>query len=229
MSKFSEDQLTEFREAFALYDRNFDGRVNVKELGTIMRALGNNPSENELATMMSEEGSGGELDFTGFLNVMSKKGRDDDNEDDILNVFKVFDRDGDGKISLQELKNVMRILGENLTDKEIAEMIKEADQDGDGMIDERDFVRMMISKQTNSLLCVLLYLVRLSRLLGNLRMLRFSTKWIRAFCLLAFRHIITCGVYVGSTYIFTRILTIVVENTYQVGMHTNKKGEIAAV
>ena len=56
---------------------------------------------------------------------------------------QVFDKDGDGKISSTELKQVMANLGEKLTDDEIEEMIREADADGDGEVDYEEFVKMM--------------------------------------------------------------------------------------
>jgi len=46
-------------------------------------------------------------------------------------------------ISIEELTNVIKILGEKLTNEEIEEMIKEADIDGDGFINYEEFVRMM--------------------------------------------------------------------------------------
>ena len=52
----------------------------------------------------------------------------------ISQAFAVFDKDGDGFISADELRNVMNSLGENLTDEELEEMIKEADADGDGEV-----------------------------------------------------------------------------------------------
>jgi len=55
----------------------------------------------------------------------------------------VFDKDGSGKISKQELKEVMKNLGENLSDQEITEMIREADDNGDGEVDFEEFVKMM--------------------------------------------------------------------------------------
>ena len=48
----------------------------------------------------------------------------------------MFDKDGDGKISAEELKHVMMNLGEKLTDEELDEMIKEADIDGDGEVND---------------------------------------------------------------------------------------------
>jgi len=58
-------------------------------------------------------------------------------------AFQVFDKDGNGKISMSELKTVMQNLGEKLTDDEINEMIGEADKDGDGEVSYEEFVVMM--------------------------------------------------------------------------------------
>ncbi len=52
-------------------------------------------------------------------------------------AFNVFDKDGSGTISADELRQVMKSLGENLTDEEIDEMIREADKDKNGTIDCR--------------------------------------------------------------------------------------------
>jgi calmodulin len=58
-----------------------------------------------------------------------------DFEHEMRMAFEVFDRDGSGTISSEELRLVMKQLGENLTDREIQEMVEEADKDGDGTID----------------------------------------------------------------------------------------------
>lgn len=55
--------------------------------------------------------------------------------DETLAAFRVFDKDNSGTISADELKHVMKSLGEDLTDAEIDEMIREADKDHDGTID----------------------------------------------------------------------------------------------
>ena len=54
----------------------------------------------------------------------------------------MFDKDGNGYITSQELKEVMKQLGENLTDGELKEMMREADSNGDGTIDYEEFVRV---------------------------------------------------------------------------------------
>ncbi|KAJ8308337.1 hypothetical protein KUTeg_013211 [Tegillarca granosa] len=55
-------------------------------------------------------------------------------EEELKRAFAVFDKDGNGMISADELRHVMSNLGEKLTEEEVTEMIKEADKDGDGQI-----------------------------------------------------------------------------------------------
>ena len=88
----------------------------------------------------------GTIDFPEFLSLMARKMKDTDTEEELLEAFKVFDRDGNGFITSHELRYVMTNLGEALTSDEVEEMIKEADLDGDGQINYEEFVRMMMSK-----------------------------------------------------------------------------------
>merc|ERR1711982_315259 len=53
---------------------------------------------------------------------------------EVCEAFGVFDKDGDGFISKEELKIVMENLGETLTDEELQEMMNEADADNDGKL-----------------------------------------------------------------------------------------------
>lgn len=61
--------LTEFKEAFSLFDKDGDGTITTKELGTVMRSLGQNPTEAELQDMINEVDADGELDSVQTLEM----------------------------------------------------------------------------------------------------------------------------------------------------------------
>ncbi|XP_076924062.1 calmodulin-7-like [Bidens hawaiensis] len=147
--QLTDDQISEFKEAFSLFDKDGDGCITTKELGTVMRSLGQNPTEAELQDMINEVDADGNgtIDFPEFLNLMARKMKDTDSEEELKEAFRVFDKDQNGFISAAELRHVMTNLGEKLTDEEVDEMIREADVDGDGQINYEEFVKIMMAKR----------------------------------------------------------------------------------
>nr|ABF21068.1 calcium sensor cameleon lynD3cpv [synthetic construct] len=146
--QLTEEQIAEFKEAFSLLDKDGDGTITTKELGTALRSLGQNPTEAELQDMINEVDADGNgtIYFPEFLTMMARKMKDTDSEEEIREAFRVFDKDGNGYISAAELRHVMTNLGEKLTDEEVDEMIREADIDGDGQVNYEEFVQMMTAK-----------------------------------------------------------------------------------
>jgi Ca2+-binding EF-hand superfamily protein len=108
------------------------GTITTKDLGTVMRSLGQNPTDAELQDMINgvDADGNGTIDFPEFLSLQARKMKDTDTEEELIEAFKVFDRDGNGFISAAELRHVMTNLGEKLTDEEVDEMIREANTDG---------------------------------------------------------------------------------------------------
>lgn len=76
---------------------------------------------------------------------MDRKLKDVDREDEIRQAFKVFDKDGNGYITSDELGIVMTSLGERLSANELKQMMTEADTNGDGKIDYAEFVKVHLS------------------------------------------------------------------------------------
>ncbi|XP_033248233.1 neo-calmodulin-like [Drosophila miranda] len=139
------DQIEEIREAFQVFDRENKGCITCKELGTVMRSLGQNPTEAELYDMIDEIDLDGDgtIDFSEFLYMMSQRMEDLGSEESLLLGFKIFDRDDNGYISTLELKTTMMMLGEKVTDEEVREIMAEIDQDHDGRISYAEFLSAM--------------------------------------------------------------------------------------
>ncbi|KAK3139255.1 hypothetical protein QOZ80_5AG0380290 [Eleusine coracana subsp. coracana] len=150
----TKEQIEEFREAFSLFDKDGDGTITSKEFGTVMRSLGQSPTEAELQEMVAEvdaDGSGA-IDFHEFLVLLARKMRDAGADDELREAFHVFDQDQNGYISRDELRHVLENLGEKLSDEELVEMLREADVDGDGQINYNEFAKVMMAKRRNQMM-----------------------------------------------------------------------------
>ena len=119
-----------------------------RELDTVLGAMGQRASPEELASMLDQADidGDGEIDFPEFLAMMSKTMKFADPDLEIKEAFDVFP-DGQEFIPEHRIREVMENLGEKLTDKSLSDLIIEADRDGDGKINYADFKATMQAKQ----------------------------------------------------------------------------------
>ena len=146
--QLSELTIGDYRDAFKTFDLDEDGYLSLKEVSDLLMSLGMPVSEDELREMTNEvdiEGNG-TVDFKEFIQLMARKLRDMDNEEEYIEAFKIFDKNSDDLISIDELREVMTILGqyvwnETPSDEEIVQMIKDADEDFDGYLNFSEFLK----------------------------------------------------------------------------------------
>ncbi|TWW59729.1 calcium-binding protein 2a isoform X1 [Takifugu flavidus] len=141
------EEMEELREAFREFDKDKDGFISYKDLGECMRTMGYMPTEMELIEL-SQQICGGRVDFEDFVELMGPKmlaeTADMIGVKELRDAFKEFDSDGDGQISLGELREAMKkLMGEQLNHREIDEILRDVDLNGDGQVDFEEFVRMM--------------------------------------------------------------------------------------
>merc|ERR1711874_769510 len=138
-------RTAEFKEAFDEFDKDGSGAISTDELLHVLRAMGQNPTEDELLNLVLEVDSDGTIEFEEFISMMKKKASEVDEEADLREAFKIFDRDKDGFISMKELKKVCSMMGTMLTKEELDQFMAEADKDGNGKLDYDEFVKMLLS------------------------------------------------------------------------------------
>ena len=143
----TDEQRKDYQDIFDQFDKDKDGKISGKELANAMVSMGQNPTEDEINDMMREVdlNQDGKIDFDEFMALMVKNSSDTQTEEEVINAFRVFDKEGKGLISSSELKHIMMTIGDKMSEEEADEMVNEADIDEDGMINYEEFVRMMMA------------------------------------------------------------------------------------
>jgi len=141
----------DYKMAFKLLDKDGDGTLSLLELQEVFTNLNFKFSEGELKKMVAtiDRNRDGQIDLDEFMVMMRRKVSNSSSkyslsyEDELKEAFDVFDKDGNGKITAQELADTMKALGENLTHEDIEFMMSEVDQNDDKEIDFEEFKKMM--------------------------------------------------------------------------------------
>jgi calmodulin len=150
MGKFSEDELEEIQEAFECFcgktkDDKPDGFIDTKGFDSVLRMLGGNPTEAQLAEMHKKLGKEKKITFDDFLPFWEAQSKDKGPElDDLVEAFSVFDKEGNGFIEVNELRSIYMSFGEKLTQEEVDEAMEGLD-DGSGMVNIAEAAQMMLA------------------------------------------------------------------------------------
>ncbi|KAK7310118.1 hypothetical protein RJT34_07409 [Clitoria ternatea] len=139
----------ELEHVFKKFDVNGDGKISSSELGSIMKSLGHAASEEELDIMIREVDSDGDgyIGLQEFIELNTKGIDPDEVLENLKEAFSVFDIDGNGSITAEELHMVMESLGDACSMDECRKMIQGVDSDGDGMINFEEFKMMMTAER----------------------------------------------------------------------------------
>jgi len=103
-------QLAEYKNAFSMFDEDGDGTITTEELATVMRSLGQNPTEAELQELTDEADADGDgtIDFAEFLNMMAKMAqKDTDSGEENMDASKTGKKTNKKRRTLRKKKKSM--------------------------------------------------------------------------------------------------------------------------
>eukprot|EP00980_Cylindrotheca_fusiformis_P005733 scaffold1194_cov127-Cylindrotheca_fusiformis.AAC.10 len=153
---FSERELEDFRESFALFDTEEVGSISAMELRNCLETLQGSSDQkmHHLDTLLQELSSCSEEDqlvFEDYVELMARTSLhhkiQEEESDDTANfshVFQLFDEDQKGYITIQDLERVALDLGEyDITQEELEEMIERAQSSQQGRVYLPEFAKIM--------------------------------------------------------------------------------------
>ena len=151
--------------AFNVYDKEGKGEIATSMLGTVMKNLGHNLKPEQLEECIEAvDGDGksetrsalvwlrdsrsltlthglslfvgsGTVNFEEFLALMAKKTKEAEDEQELKEAFRVFDKNNRGVIDTSDLKLIFTALDPDMPDEEVEQIIQEVDEDGSGTVD----------------------------------------------------------------------------------------------
>ncbi|KAJ3489284.1 hypothetical protein NLJ89_g11542 [Agrocybe chaxingu] len=159
----------EYKEAFALFDKKGTGSVSRETLGDLLRALGQNPTQAEVADIVASAPRDGTrssplnlahppltlvaplsftVDYKTFLTILNRPDgfKPAGTPEEFIRGFQVFDKEGNGFIGAGELRYVLTQLGEKMSDEEVDELLKGVQIGPDGNVNYESFVRTILSQ-----------------------------------------------------------------------------------
>ena len=126
-------------------DGNGDGKLSKDEIKNgYMTYFGKNLTDEQIDDMFSQVDAdgNGEIDYSEFVAAtMNEKNLLSNNK--LQTAFKMFDKDGGGSISTDEIKQVLSF-GQNLDEAVVQQIIEQVDKNGDGEISYEEFAAMML-------------------------------------------------------------------------------------
>ncbi len=146
----TKEETDELRENFDYYDPQKTGRIRREDLADVLKRVGYNFESEELSKLEDtmDYFHTGSITFDDFLKgVPYTIMRGETMKAELIEAFKVFDRERTGYICTSELVVLLSNLldGLKLSEVEIGMLVKEADADGDGQINYYGFAHELVN------------------------------------------------------------------------------------
>ncbi|VDD87632.1 unnamed protein product [Enterobius vermicularis] len=130
-----------------------DEKIAVSQVGDVLRALGQNPTDAEIGKCCSHWNDPDmRITFEDFVPIYQQvnKNRENHTLEEFVDGLAHFDKEGNGFINVAELRHLLTTLGERLSDEEVenvtlVDQLLAGHEDAHGNINISDFVRAIMN------------------------------------------------------------------------------------
>jgi len=140
----NEKTKADCKQAFSIYDADADGFIATKELPTLLRIAGVNPTPTQLQAYSAELKD--RFDFTQYCAFVAKQQQEEQTlTQKIQQTLKLFDHTGSDSVSIVEVRHLLAKVGDlKLHGEDVAEILREVDVSVDGQIKIEHLARVMV-------------------------------------------------------------------------------------
>lgn len=141
-------QIDALKNGFEGFDKEQTGIISATGMQMIFKMIGVEVNKSALDEAIAEnETDSGKIDFNTFCHIASKFMCEEDEEglrEELKEAFRIYDKEGNGYITTDVLKEILREIDPELTEDDLDNIIEEVDEDGSGTLDFDEFQEMMM-------------------------------------------------------------------------------------
>lgn len=143
------EQIEGLKKGFDGFDKEGSGTIGQTSMQMVLKSMGVKVDKVDMdnyCAEVDEEGSG-KFSFEMFCAVSAKFMIEDDEEqmkEELKEAFRIYDKEGQGFITNDVLKEILREIDPTLTENDLENIIEEVDEDGSGTMDFDEFQEMMM-------------------------------------------------------------------------------------
>ena len=149
LADLPEDLLVQISCAFCLFDSDKDGYIKPKDFVKVLSQNQITIPESSVRDILGPSNSNNNNETTtdvslkDFVNIVNSRMKCVESEEELMEMFKIFDKKGTGKVSSGDIRAVLDDIDEPLSQQEIEELMLNWDKDKDGFLNYIEFKEMM--------------------------------------------------------------------------------------
>ncbi|XP_063717372.1 squidulin-like isoform X2 [Symsagittifera roscoffensis] len=153
LAELGKDRFLEVYQSFKICDVDESGSITVEEFYEAMCNLGCTPNKHKITNMLKKADKNGnsEVEFGEYVFLFRKYEQQMTRAfNDLKYAFEIMDGDGNGYVTIDELKDAMVKFGQPMAEAELERLVQTADANKDGKIDYVEFARLLLEQSSSS-------------------------------------------------------------------------------
>ena len=143
------EQIDSLKKGFEGFDKEGGGTISQTSMQMILKSMGVKMEKDDMDNYSAEvdEKATGKFNFGMFCSIAARFMIEDDEEqmkEELKEAFRIYDKEGQGFITTEILKEILREIDPTLTEEDLVGIIEEVDEDGSGTLDFDEFQEMMM-------------------------------------------------------------------------------------